>query len=158
MSKPDRHSIIPAVWVFIYNQNNEILLIRRFNTGWRDGWYTVPAGHMDGNESPRSAAARESKEEVGLDIDTANLEAIHTSIYQADSRDHERVSVFFKASNFSGNAHIAEPDKADELIWCKLNELPEKTVPILKHVLDMTKQGIAYSELNYPDSETQLPR
>jgi 8-oxo-dGTP diphosphatase len=145
----ERHSVVPAVWVFFKNEKGEILLIRRHNTGWRDGWYTVPAGHVEAFESPTDCAIRESKEEVDLTLTRNDLALSHTTYYIADEKDHERVSFFFTASSYEGVPKNNEPNKADELIWVSLDDLPEKVLPMIKHVINKIKAGEAYSELEY---------
>lgn len=40
-------------------KDNQILLSRRFNTGWMDGMYSLISGHLDGNESVNDAMIRE---------------------------------------------------------------------------------------------------
>ena len=35
----------------IFNENNEVLLLRRQNTGYIDGCWGTPGGHLDPNES-----------------------------------------------------------------------------------------------------------
>jgi 8-oxo-dGTP pyrophosphatase MutT (NUDIX family) len=54
--------------LLLENEKGECLFIRRFNTGWSDGYYSLPAGHIEANESPLRAVIREVKEEIGLDL------------------------------------------------------------------------------------------
>jgi 8-oxo-dGTP diphosphatase len=71
MSK-NRFTMPVAVHLFLL-KGTEILLLRRYNTGYEDGNYSVPAGHLDGNEEVLSAAIREAKEECGIDIRPEDL-------------------------------------------------------------------------------------
>ena len=72
----DRFKLIPEAHIFLTNNNNEILLLRRFNTGYEDGNYSVIAGHIDGNEEVKAAAIREAKEEVGIEIQPPDIEVV----------------------------------------------------------------------------------
>ena len=49
----------PATVHLFFFRENQILLLRRFNTGFRDGEYSVPAGHLDGGETVMQAGIRE---------------------------------------------------------------------------------------------------
>ena len=44
-----RFRMVVAVHLFLL-QNGNILLLRRFRTGYEDGNYSVIAGHLDGSE------------------------------------------------------------------------------------------------------------
>jgi len=43
----NRFTLPVAVHLFLL-RGNEVLLLRRFNTGYEDGNYSVPAGHLEG--------------------------------------------------------------------------------------------------------------
>ena len=62
-----RHSIICASYLLLV-RDTEVLLSRRFNTGYEDGNYSLPAGHVDKGESVADALVREAKEEIGIDV------------------------------------------------------------------------------------------
>ena len=49
-----RFTLRSAVYLLLIKEN-QILLLRRFNTGWQDGKYSVPAGHLDGGETVKQA-------------------------------------------------------------------------------------------------------
>lgn len=49
-------------------KSGKILLQRRFNTGWKDGKYTLISGHLDGQETIAQAMVREAEEEAGIPI------------------------------------------------------------------------------------------
>jgi len=60
------HKITPAVFVVLIDKNERVLLHRRYRTGYMDGFYTFPSGHLEMGESLQVGAARELLEETGL--------------------------------------------------------------------------------------------
>jgi 8-oxo-dGTP diphosphatase len=145
----ERFSIIPAVWVIVKNDQNQVFLLRRANTGWRDGWWTVPAGHVEKNEGPAAAAVRELKEEVGLSVESKELSNPSVYFYPADEMNHERVSIFFTLNDYKGNPVNAEPEKADRAQWFDMDDLPENIPPLLRRAFTDIAEGIHYSERYY---------
>ena len=65
----------------LFDKEGKILLSRRYQTGYEDGNYGLPSGHVDGGETIRDALTREVFEEVGVRIDKNNLEIICKNSY-----------------------------------------------------------------------------
>jgi mutator protein MutT len=139
----ERFKITPAVYL-ILTKENKILLARRYNTGYFDGDYSFPAGHLDGNETLKQAIAREAKEEIGVFLESTNLELIH--VMNRKILNDERVDFFFTAKKYQGEPKIMEPDKCDNLNWFKLDSLPENIIPYIRQVIDSFQNDIIYSE------------
>src|SRR5262249_3309655 len=75
-SMPERFKQIAEAHV-IFIRDGETLLLRRFQTGWQDGHYSVVAGHVEAQETIAEAAIREAREEAGVVIDPDDLELVH---------------------------------------------------------------------------------
>lgn len=98
------HKVIPCVYL-VFQRNNKILLLQRANTGYMDGWYSLPSGHIDGGEPAITAAVREAQEEVGLKLDPAHLNLVHMMHRQVKADDrfgHERIGMFFEVTSWHG--------------------------------------------------------
>lgn len=92
----ERFKITPSVYLMLI-KNGEILLSKRYNTGFCDGQYSLPAGHLDGNETFIQALIREVKEEVGIKLDPAKLKLVHTMNRKSTE---ERVDFFFTTDKY----------------------------------------------------------
>ena len=62
----------PVTVHLLFFREDQVLLLRRFNTGYADGQYSVPAGHLDGGETVLAAARREGLEETGVHIEAGD--------------------------------------------------------------------------------------
>jgi 8-oxo-dGTP diphosphatase len=142
----DRHKITAAVHL-ILEEKGEILLLRRFNTGYEDGNYSVVAGHIDSNERAHHAMIREAKEEAGITIKKEHLETIH--VMHRKGKDRERIDFFVKAKSWHGKPINMEKHKCDDLSWFGLDELPENIVPYIMFALENIKNRNYYSEFGW---------
>ena len=88
-----RYSIICASYLLLM-RGEEVLLSRRFNTGYEDGKYSVPAGHVDEGESVADALIREAKEEIGIDIQKQDIVLSHVMHRKGASTSDERLDFF----------------------------------------------------------------
>ena len=102
-------------------KDNKVLLLRRFNTGYEDGNYSVVAGHVDSDEDLKTAMIREAKEEAGIEITPNNIN--FASVMHRKS-DDERIDFFFIADSWEGEITNMEPQKCDDLSWFDINNLP----------------------------------
>ncbi len=145
-SKKERFKLIPAVYL-ILRRNDEVLLLRRANTGYQDGKYSLIAGHLDGDELATSAMRREAKEEAGIDVDPANLKLAHLAHRLCREQvGQERVDIFFEATEWTGEVTNLEPSKCDDLAWYRIDDLPENMLPFIRLVLTNVSAGTLYSE------------
>ncbi len=140
-----RFKVIPEVHL-VLEQGHRILLLRRCNTGYMDGHYSLVAGHVDGGETFRAAMKREAFEEAGVDIAKNDLVLSHMMHRQSGE---ERLSLFFTANNWRGDVRNMEPDKCNDLAWFDKDGLPENTVPYISAGLAHIRNGDVYSEFGW---------
>lgn len=136
----------PTTVHLIFLRDDQILLLRRFNTGYRDGEYTVPAGHLDGNETVIAAAMREAEEEVGVRVDAGQLKFSHV-MHRLE--DDERVDFFLHVQEWEGEPFNAEPDKCDEVCWVNVNDLPENTIPYVRRAIQNHRHNLKFDEFGW---------
>lgn len=140
----ERFRVHATVYI-LFIKDNKILLYRRANTGWQDGKYNFPGGHLEENETIFEAASREAFEESDLVISPEDLELVHVMHrypVEGHSRETNRniIDIFFRAENWSGEPKITEEDKSDDMIWADLDNLPENMVLFEKAALEEIKK------------------
>lgn len=133
----------PVTVHLLFIREGKVLLSRRFNTGYADGQYSVPAGHLDGGETVRDAAAREAREETGVRIEAGD---IHFSSVMHRVEGDERVDFFVQVLKWSGEPFNAEPDKCGDLCWVDLNALPEDAIPYVRRAIANHLNGVPFDE------------
>ncbi len=122
-----------AVHVFLIRENS-ILLAKRINTGFKDGYWSVPAGRLNSNETIRQAMVREVKEEVGVKINVKDLSKPILMHHQDDRG--ERLHFFSYCSVWKGKLKNMETDKCEKIEWFNFDGLPDQVVEHVKFVLE----------------------
>lgn len=146
MGNKERFKLIPSVYA-VFIKEGKILLLRRYQTGYEDGNYGLPAGHADGEETMREALIREVAEEVGAQIDVNDLELVLTMHRWCG--DHERIDLFFTVKRWEGEIKNLEPHKCDDLSWFSLDRLPGNIIPYIRTAIDCYLNGTKYCEFNW---------
>jgi 8-oxo-dGTP diphosphatase len=136
----------PVTVHLFFFRGSQVLLIRRFNTGYADGQYSVPAGHLDGGETVIAAARREAMEEVGVGIDPQDIEF---SSVMHRLNGEERVDFFVKIRDWAGEPANTEPEKCDDLRWVDVNDLPANTIPYIRQALGNHFQENKFDEFGW---------
>ncbi len=142
----ERFKLIPAAYL-ILQEGNTILLQQRSNTGYKDGWYSLPAGHLDGNESATNGMIREANEEIGIKLNSNNL-TLKLTMHRI-SPDRECVDWFFTANNWEGDIQNKEPQKCSDLSFFSIDKLPKKTIPYIVHAIESIQQQLTFTEFGW---------
>jgi 8-oxo-dGTP diphosphatase len=143
--RPERFRAFVAVHLLLL-RGEEVLLLRRANTGYEDGNYSVIAGHLDGNETASQAMVREAAEEAGIAVRPADLRFVHIMHRKEAVEADERIDLFFAATRWQGKPEIGEPEKCGELRWAALDALPTNMVPYVRVALEQVRQNRHFSE------------
>jgi 8-oxo-dGTP diphosphatase len=142
----DRHQVVIALFI-AFLRDGQVLLSRRLNTGFMDGSYDLPAGHLEHSETLKDAAAREVKEEIGIDLKLENLRLFHVS--QTKYFDDPYINFMFMADKWEGEPRICEPDQSDDLQFFSLDNLPKEITPHVKEALEhINDPEISYSYID----------
>ncbi|NUR28984.1 MAG: NUDIX domain-containing protein [Catenulispora sp.] len=139
-----RESAIVAVHA-ILRRGPGILLGLRQGTGWSDGRWHLPSGHVE-QEPALTALVRESWEELGVIVDPAHARLVHVLHYWGRP---SRLNLFFEVTGWDGDPVNAEPHKCADVHWFDLQKLPHNIVGYAEQALRCYERGVEYSEWGF---------
>ena len=151
MAPHERFKIYIAAYL-VLKKKNQILLSRRFNTGFSDGDYSLVAGHLDGGETAKQSIIRESKEEANISLKPKDLTVTH--IQHRIGPDREYIDIYLSAEKWTGKIKVMEPNKCDDLRWFDLKKLPKNLIPSVKHALKCIEKGEFYGEFGWDNQQS----
>lgn len=138
----ERFKLIASSYAVLL-KDGKVLLARRQNTGYEDGKYGLPAGHLEDNETLLNCLVREAKEETGITIDPSTVQLAH--VMHRREKDI-RVDFFFVVTQWNGEPTNCETDKCDDLHWFSMNELPKNTIGYIRQAIEKISSNAIYSE------------
>lgn len=127
----------------LITQGDNVLLSLRENTGYMDGYWSLPAGHVDLHEPPTHGLVRELKEEIGITALPQDLTLAHTLHRYSDRYN---IDLFFRCHQWQGEIRNCEPQKCGGLQFMNPSQLPHQTIDYIQHVFQAIQRGKIYSE------------
>jgi len=122
----------PQVGVaIIITKGDQVLLMKRKGPHGHGTWST-PGGHLDFGETPEVCAAREAKEEVGLDVVDIRFRAVTNDIFEEEGKHYITIWMDGKSS---GEPIIAAEEEVAEIGWFAWNSLPQPLFLTLENLL-----------------------
>lgn len=132
---------LSVVGVLIYNQKNEILLVK--NPKFLDLW-TIPGGKIDKGERMEEAARREIKEETGLEINNLKFISASNSLdYDFFPENKHYVLLNFIAKENGGK--VKKSREVSDYKWMKAkeaikrNDISPTVILLLKEFIKLTE-------------------
>lgn len=124
--RPEFRNAVPVAGISVVDDEGRVLLVRRGVDPGAGEWST-PAGHLEVEEEPRIAAARELREETGLTADPADMVLLEATQLEPFGEKHV-VSVGYAvaASNTTGTPTAGSDATAVE--WVDHGRLEETVV------------------------------
>lgn len=136
---------LPVFVAVIVQQEDQILLLKRENTGWMDGFWGMPGGSLDPDETIAEAASRETYEEVGIHIHPADLELVHV-MHVRRGGDKDVMGFMFLAQAWKGIPENREPHNCSAVQWFPIHSLPCNMIPQNLEGFQQAQAGSFYSE------------
>jgi len=122
-----------------------VLLVRRHNTSFGDGLYSLVGGKVEQGETAKDAIVREVCEETTLDIPKDKFTLVH--VLNRNGTETEFIALCFKADISSlPKPRNNEPDKHDDMRFFRCNALPANMLPAHKQIIQCVREGVNYSE------------
>jgi 8-oxo-dGTP diphosphatase len=143
---------VPEVSVII-RKGAKILFVLRQKTGYADGMYALPGGHVEHGEQFSAAAVREAKEEVDVTVKAKDLKPVLTMQRQSSGgADDVRIGPFFEALSWTGTPKNMEPERHGPIAWFDAYDLPySKIMNFQAEALRAISKEDIYLELGWND-------
>ncbi|RMI33574.1 NUDIX hydrolase [Nocardia stercoris] len=141
IAKPERHKVTGDVHL-VLRRGGEVLFGQRRNTGFADGAWHLPAGHLEAGESVIDAVIREAEEEIGISIDPTDVQFAHI---MHNSGSGGRMAFFFTVRTWQGDLENREPDKCSELQWFPTESLPDNMIDYCRDAMANISAGRPFS-------------
>lgn len=119
----DRNLLHNEVAVFIINDKGQVLLQKRSaNKRFNPNQWGLCAGHVDAGESLESAALREMKEEVGIEVPADELKPYAEKVFIIRNSNSHVVYYYYVRLNLSEDDFVVQKEELSEVKWFYIDE------------------------------------
>jgi len=119
----------------IITRDDKVLLMKRKGAHGNGTWST-PGGHLDFGETPEECAAREAKEEVGLEVVDVRFRTVTNDLFESEGKHY--ITIWMEGTSASGEPYIASVAEAEEIGWYAWDALPS---PLFLPMENLIKQN-----------------
>lgn len=124
--------VITVAALVLRDEGGRLLTVRKRGTAR----FMLPGGKLEPGETPAETAAREAREEVGVDVPVESLQLLGEFVAAAANEPgHQVVSTVYVAPALRAGASwpVAAAGEIEELRWLPLDgPLPEDLAPLLR--------------------------
>ncbi len=135
----------PAYVCILLEKNDEILLIKRSNTGWMDGYWSIPGGALEEHESLIHAVTREAYEELAIQVDPLHTQLFHVADVKTTAQ--RMIGFYFLARQWNGEPKNNEPNLHSDIQWFSINNLPNNITNNAQQVITHYTKSVNYSSI-----------
>jgi 8-oxo-dGTP diphosphatase len=104
----------------ILTRDNKVLLMKRKGPHGTGTW-SPPGGHLDFGETLEGCAAREAKEEVGVDVADIRFRCVTNDIFEGDGKHY--ITLWMEGTPI-GEPRIVSQEEVAEIGWFAWDALP----------------------------------
>jgi 8-oxo-dGTP diphosphatase len=121
-----------GVGVIVVRRGLVLLGLRKGSHG--AGSWALPGGHLEFGESVEHCAAREVREETGLEISEVASGTYSNDVFE----EKHYVTLFVVARSEAGEPAVLEPEKCSGWCWFRWSELPQ---PLFQPLASIHRAG-----------------
>ena len=126
---------LPFIGVAVLVWKGDCLLLGQRTGSSGAAVWQFPGGHLEADETVLQCAAREVREETGLEIDCAEHAGFTDKMFSSGGRQY--VTLYVSAFCSSAEPRVMEPDKCQSWQWFPHDKLP---TPLFLPITNFVKQ------------------
>ena len=126
----------PIVGVGVIVLRNGLVLLGERIGSHGSGTWALPGGHLEFGETVEHCAAREVREETGLELQDIKAGPYSSDLFASEQKHY--VTLFVVLSSLEGEPETVEPTKCSRWQWFKWSELP---TPLFQPLQTLVRTG-----------------